>query len=181
MAELKVFIAAAIACLALLAGGKLGVRIEMRGLLWLFIAGLLIVLAIGDVETRRLPNPLVLALYAAAVAFAAGPAPTLWDLLRQAWPPAAAVGAGVLLITLAESAGRSVPIGMGDVKAAAALLPLIADGATAYWMMMFAGLAAIGQHYVTRHFLAGGTDRRVPFMPGLAIGLLLALAWQPVS
>ena len=88
-------------------------------LAFLYLAAISLALALIDLDTRRLPNVLVLPIYAVgAVLFTAVAALTgRWELLATAAIGMAALGLFYLLLAVARPGG----MGMGDVKLAGAL------------------------------------------------------------
>lgn len=153
-----------------------GAVVAIRGfdtdlVLELPFAALLIVIAVIDAEHRIVPNPIVLA--GAAFAVAAGLALDVGGLPEQLIAGAASFAA-FLLIALAYPAG----MGMGDVKLAGMMgLFLGLDVVPALLVAFLAG-SVVGLAVVAK----GGMDKRktgLPFAPFLACGGLVALLAGP--
>jgi leader peptidase (prepilin peptidase) / N-methyltransferase len=86
---------------------------------FLYLAAISLALALIDLDTRRLPNVLVLPMYAvgAVLLTAAAAVSGRWDLLAAAAIGMAGLGLGYLLLAVVRPGG----MGMGDVKLAGAL------------------------------------------------------------
>ncbi|BCJ43568.1 hypothetical protein GCM10010168_41220 [Actinoplanes ianthinogenes] len=155
---------------ALLAAGMLAARLGAVPQLpvLLFAVELGVLLAVIDLRTLRLPDPLV-----GALAAGAGPPLALLAPARigPALLAAAVVGAGYLLVALLPGRG----LGLGDVKLAAVLALLV--GLAAGWPAVLTGV-------LVAHLLGAGVAvvllatrrRRVfPFGPALLLGALAGL------
>lgn len=98
------------------AGGVTGVLVLVA---YLYLVAISIALALIDLDTRRLPNVLVLPMYAVGVVLftAAAAVSGHWQHLASAGIGLAGVGLCYLLLAIARPGG----MGMGDVKLAGAL------------------------------------------------------------
>lgn len=143
-------------------------------LLSLFL-GVLLALAMIDLEHRRLPNAIVypsllIAAGLITVARFAGSALDPIDALLGG----CAFGGGLFLVHLLSGGG----MGMGDVKVGALIglvvgaVDLRAVGVAAGAAIAFGGIAGLVA-------LARGADRRsaIPFGPMLALGALVGVVW----
>lgn len=99
------------------AGGMTASILVLAG--FLYLAAVSIALALIDLDTRRLPNVLVLPIYAvgAVLLTIAAALSGAWAALAMAGIGMAALGLGYLLIAVIRPGG----MGMGDVKLAGAL------------------------------------------------------------
>ena len=129
-----------------------------------------------DIESRRLPNALVLPCYPAALAGIA-----LHGILTgsSVIPAVAAGGAWFGFFLLMNFGGG---MGMGDVKLAGVLglclgsigvVPAVVGIALAFVLGGVAGMVVIARR-------VGGRNRRTPFGPFLLAGFWLTLALSPV-
>lgn len=150
-------------------GGWVGARAASPAvaLSALVVSALLLCIALVDLKTRRIPNPLTLALL-------------LWAAVQGLWlgrPGWAAAGLGLAtagaLFLLFYALGRGAlgrgALGLGDVKLEAALGALLGFPAVLAGMLagiLLGGLAAAGL------LLTGRAGRRDPFAygPWLALG-----------
>jgi leader peptidase (prepilin peptidase)/N-methyltransferase len=145
----------------------------------LFLASASVALAAIDIETLRLPNPIVFTTQAAVTVLLVAAAITSHHLDRLATVAGgAALMSGVLFaIHLVSPRG----MGFGDVKYAVAL------GAVLGWYgMARVGLGLflsflVGALVGTIVLVVRGRSKPFPFGPSLAAGTFLALAWgQPI-
>jgi leader peptidase (prepilin peptidase)/N-methyltransferase len=157
--------AASTAVLAVVAFARFG--LTAHAVLVALVAGVLVLLALVDVEERRIPNrivlPATLATLAAQVAMSPG---------RSAEWVAAGLGAALfLLLPLLVSPNA---VGMGDVKLA--LLLGVALGRPVVLALAVAALAAAAAavFVLARHGLAA-RSRAIPLGPFLAVGGLAGL------
>ncbi|WP_411722011.1 prepilin peptidase [Mycetocola sp.] len=142
----------------------------------LYVAAVTGELARTDIDSRRLPNRLVLPGYPVVLAGI-----TVHGMVTVAPPvPALAAGAGWFLFFLLLNLGGGM--GMGDVKLAGVLglcLGSIGPAAAVAGLalaFLFGGVA--GLLILVRR--VGGTDTRIPFGPFLLAGFWVAIAITPV-
>lgn len=164
---------AALFLLVALAVARLGLLSALPAYLYLAAAGL--ALAVIDLDTRRLPDRIVLPSYAVlAVLLTASSALTgQWGDLVRAGAGAAAVFAGYFAVAFAYPGG----MGFGDVKLAGLL-----GGALGYvsWQAVAVGVlgALVLGAVAALAVLAcrgGGRGTTIPFGPFLVAGALVAL------
>jgi prepilin signal peptidase PulO-like enzyme (type II secretory pathway) len=138
------------------------------GLVGAFFVAVLAVLALKDVEERRVPNVIVLP--ATAIVLVAVAALRPHHLLQSL---VAAVGAAAFLFlpTLVTRQG----IGMGDVKLAALLGAALGWSVVAALLVGCLAASVVGVALVLRR---GASARKtmVPFVPFLALGAVAAIA-----
>lgn len=132
-----------------------------------FFAAVLVVLAVIDLRTRRLPNRIVLPAAALVLVAQIAIAPDRW----VEWTLAAA---GAFTFLLAAALVNPAGMGMGDVKLALLL------GAALGWAVapaLFIGLAAAALAGVVLVARGGWAARKtaIPLGPFLALGGLVAL------
>jgi leader peptidase (prepilin peptidase) / N-methyltransferase len=138
------------------------------GLLGVFFVAVLAVLAIKDVEERRIPNVIVLpatALVLAAVAVLHS------GRLVEAILAGAAAAAFLLLPSLIARGA----VGMGDIKLALLLGVALGKGVAAALLLGCLAASIVGVVLIARH----GSEARktaVPFAPFLALGAVAAIA-----
>ena len=144
------------------------------GLVGVFFVAVLAVLAVKDVEVRRVPNVIVLP--ATVIVLVAVAAVHPHHLLQAV---VAAVGAAAFLFlpTLVTRQG----IGYGDVKLAALLGAALGWGVAAALLLGCLAASVVGVALVLRR---GASARKtfVPFVPFLAFGAIAAIALgAPIS
>jgi leader peptidase (prepilin peptidase)/N-methyltransferase len=141
-------------------------------LLGLVLAGLLVPIALIDLDHRIIPNRLTAA--GAVAALAIGAATDLGGVPEQLVAGAAASGF-LLLAALARPGG----MGMGDVKLAGMLgLFLGREVAVALLVALLAG-TLVGVVVMARRGVGEGRRTAIPFGPFLALGGIVALLAGP--
>jgi leader peptidase (prepilin peptidase) / N-methyltransferase len=141
-------------------------------LLGLVLVGLLVPIALIDLDHRIIPNRLTA--LGAAAALAIGAATDLGGVPQQLIAGAAA-GGFLLLAALARPGG----MGMGDVKLAGMLgLFLGREVAVALLVALLAG-TVVGIAIMARRGTAEGRRTAIPFGPFLALGGVVALLAGP--
>lgn len=148
---------------------------DPRGaLLGVLLVGLLVPIALIDLERRVIPNRLTGpgAIAAVAIGLAIDPAAVPGQLAAGA-----AAGGLLLLAALARPDG----MGMGDVKLAG-LIGLCLGAAVAVALLVaFVAAALFGVAVIARRGVAAGRRTTFPFGPFLALGAVAALlAGQPL-
>lgn len=143
-------------------------------LLGILLVGLLVPIALIDLERRIIPNRLTGpgAIAAVAIGLATDPAAVPDQLAAGA-----AAGGLLLLAALARPDG----MGMGDVKLAS-LIGLCLGAAVAVALLVaFVAAALFGVAVIARRGAAAGRRTTFPFGPFLAVGAITALlAGQPL-
>jgi prepilin signal peptidase PulO-like enzyme (type II secretory pathway) len=139
-----------------------------KGLVGIFLVAVLAVLALKDVEERRVPNVIVLP--ATAIVLIAVAALRPHHLLQAV---VAAVGAAAFLFLPSLVTGGGV--GLGDVKLAALLGAALGWGVAAALLLGCLAASVVGVALVLRR---GASARKtfVPFVPFLALGAVAAIA-----
>lgn len=140
-------------------------------------AGVLLALALIDIEHRRLPNRIVYPSSAAAclLILAGDLSGGMMDIIDGALG-ALAFGGLLLLVAIVSRGG----MGLGDVKFAG-LIGLVLGAIDLSSVAVAAGAAIILGGLVASIYLLRGADRRsaVPFGPMLAAGATVAMLWGP--
>lgn len=137
-------------------------------------AAVLVFLAVIDLRTRRLPNPVVLPMYPALLA-GTWAAAALGQLRPQeAWTAVACMGAtwAVLWVIAAFTGG----LGYGDVKLGG-VMALVLGWDSAYAAALGALILPmiLGGFVAVPMFMLGRRGKEVPFGPFMAAGALLVL------
>jgi leader peptidase (prepilin peptidase)/N-methyltransferase len=155
---------------------RFGIDPVLPAYLW-FIA-IAVPLTLIDIETKRLPNPIVLpSLVVTPALLALGVLGSEWDVwdLGRAGLGALAMGAFYVVLRLAYPRG----LGFGDVKLAptlGALTGMIGWGA---WTVSLFGASLLGGVWSVGLLLAGRAGRKsaIPFGPFLLLATLIAVLW----
>ncbi|WP_232241560.1 prepilin peptidase [Kutzneria sp. 744] len=150
-------------------------RIPMPSLpAYLYFTAVAVLLAVIDIELRRLPNLIVLPSYAVVAALLAGS--SLWR--GEYWPLARAGLGGVLLIVffLVLATAQPAGIGLGDVKLAGLIgIALGYLSWTALLVGAFAGILLGGIAALVLAARGRGRDVSLPYGPFLIAGALLGV------
>lgn len=142
--------------------------IGVDGLVGVFFVAVLAVLAIKDVEERRIPNVVVLP--ATAIVLAAVAA-FHSDRVLEAILAGAAASAFLLVPSLFARGS----VGMGDVKLAFFLGVGLGKGVAAALLLGCLAASIVGVVLIVRHG-AAARKTAVPFAPFLALGAVAAIA-----
>jgi leader peptidase (prepilin peptidase) / N-methyltransferase len=136
------------------------------------LAAVLIAVAAIDLDLHIIPNKIV---YPAAV----------WGVVSAALirlddlPALLAWGAGAGLFFLLAAIAYPAGMGMGDVKLAGVLGLYLGSSVLPALLIAFLSGTAVGIGIMSRHGVAEGRKRGVPFGPFLALGGLIALLVGP--
>jgi leader peptidase (prepilin peptidase)/N-methyltransferase len=144
---------------------------------YLYFVAVAVVLAVVDIEQRRLPNLIVLPSYAVVAALLAGA--SLWR--HDFWPLARAGIGGALLIVffLVLATAQPAGLGLGDVKLAGLIgLALGYLSFTALLVGAFAGILLGGIAALALAARGRGRDASLPYGPFLIAGALLGILLQ---
>jgi leader peptidase (prepilin peptidase)/N-methyltransferase len=152
-------LAVAIAALVLLRYG-----LGAAGVIASFASGLLVVLALIDVESRRLPNRIVLPAAAVVLAARLATAPAHWT----SWI-GAALGAAALLLAFALAFPGG--LGLGDVKLML-LLGALLGGAIVPALLLGTLAGAAAATALVVHHGRSALRRTIPYGPFLAFGAI---------
>jgi len=178
------------AALWVLAGASFG--FTLRALAAIVMFYLLLILSFIDLDTMRLPNPLVVLLGVLGVVGALASLLPVIDavpltLVVDDWLSnslvaslvGAALGAGVSLVIALGYQGvrKRQGFGMGDVKLLAAMGVYLGP----YVLMAFFGGAVLGALWGVAGMVrgGGGMTTKFPFGPFLALGGVLTAVWGP--
>jgi leader peptidase (prepilin peptidase) / N-methyltransferase len=138
------------------------------GLVGVFFVAVLAVLAVKDVEERRIPNVVVLP--ATAIVLAAVAALHSGRALE-----AILAGAAASAFLLLPSLFARGSVGMGDVKLALLLGVALGKGVAAALLLGCLAASIVGVVLIARHG-AAARKTAVPFAPFLALGAVTAIA-----
>lgn len=171
-----------------IAGVEFGLSYSLLFAVLLFY--LLLILSFIDLDTMRLPNPLVALLGAigavgVAASYLAGgqvvpliPGPDTWFGTPAVWAAAGVLigAAPALLMSLGYAALRgSQGLGMGDVKLLAVLGIFLGPYAG---LVLFLG-SVIGVLAVVLGNRVAGPEAKIPFGPSLALAGVIVCVWGP--
>jgi leader peptidase (prepilin peptidase)/N-methyltransferase len=135
--------------------------------LGLVLCAVLVIVTLTDLESRVIPNRVLLAGAVAALAISAASDPQ--SLVERALA-AAGAGGGLLLVALAFPRG----MGMGDVKLVAVMWLFLGRAIAPAVLIGFAAGAVFGLALIARNGTAA-RKQAVPFGPFLALGGIVAL------